>query len=123
MTKSPHIIIPAFGHARPPANMEGQVKHIDRRELLRSGGVAALAVGAAVIPIGGLATDYETLVRECAAKLLTHDPLITCGEWNERKELARLLQLLVGDEPEPWTEDELSMREQIEKHRRHRASL
>ena len=99
------------------------MKHIDRRELLRSGGVAALAVGAAVIPIGGLATDYETLVRECAAKLLTHDPLITCGEWNERKELARLLQLLVGDEPEHWTEDELSMREQIEKHRRHRASL
>ena len=62
------------------------MKHIARRDLLRGTGVAALAAGAAMLPVGTMATDYATLLRECASKLLTHDPLVTCAERNERKE-------------------------------------
>ena len=48
VTKSPHTIIPAFGHARPLHKWRDEMKHIARRELLRGTGVAALAAGAAV---------------------------------------------------------------------------
>jgi hypothetical protein len=97
------------------------MQKLSRREALRGTGVAALAAGAAIIPAPATAEepDSRTMVREFARKLLTEADhrRITVAEWVERKRCAVALQALIGDEPEPWTDNELEWMENIESHR------
>ena len=72
--------------------------------------IAGSAAVVTAIPAVGLATwgasegaPTEELVREFSKKLLTeHPPCMTLGEWIERKRAAVVLQVLIGDKPEPW---------------------
>ena len=92
MTKSPHTIIPAFGHAPPPAHMEGQMKHIHRRDVLRGGGLAALAACSPSMAMAQPRLEDQVLVF--ADKLLSESAGLSCGEWIERKRIARAVQAL-----------------------------
>jgi hypothetical protein len=98
-----------------------QSKTIGRRELLRGGGVAALAVGAAaVVPLAAMATPsepYKDAVRAFAHELLAGPGRLTVGEWIERKRIALTMLVLIGEEYQPWTEDELFLMANIESHR------
>jgi hypothetical protein len=88
------------------------MQKLSRREALRGTGVAALAIGAAAIPAVALAAEApstETLVRNLVRELLTGDTsALTAGEWIERKRIAVVLQVMIGDEPEPWAPWEIS---------------
>ena len=78
------------------------MKHIDRRDLLRGGGVAALAVGAACVPGMAMARpSVEDQVLLLADNLLNDKAGLTCGEWIERKRIARAVQALVTDQVTP----------------------
>ena len=52
-----------------------------------------------------------------ADKLLSERADLTCGEWIERKRIARAVQALVTDQVTPWTDNELSLIEDIRRHR------
>ena len=67
------------------------MKHIHRRDVLRGGGVAALA--ACVVPSMAMARpSVEDQVLLLADNLLNDKAGLTCGEWIERKSIARCLQ-------------------------------
>ena len=52
-----------------------------------------------------------------ADKLLSESAGLTCGDWIERKRIARAVQALVTDQVTPWTEEELSLIKHIRRHR------
>ena len=62
------------------------MKHIHRRDVLRGGGVAALAAGAACVPSMAMARpSVEDQVLLIADNLLNDKAGLTCGEWIERR--------------------------------------
>ena len=74
---------------------------------MRGGGVAALAACSPSMAMARPRLEDQVLVF--ADKLLSESADLTCGEWIERKRIARAVQALVTDQVTPWTEDELSL--------------
>ena len=91
------------------------MKHIHRRDVLCGTGVAALAGAMSSMAMAQPRLEDQVLVF--ADKLLSESAGLTCGEWIERKRIARAVQALVTDQVTPWTEDELSLIEDIRRHR------
>ena len=79
------------------------MKHIHRRDVLRGGGLAALAACSPKHGDGAAKAQDQVLVF--ADKLLSESAGLSCGEWIERKRIARAVQALVTDQVTPWTED------------------
>ena len=59
----------------------------------------------------------EDQVLVFADNLLSESAGLTCGEWIERKRIARAVQALVTDQVTPWTEDQLDLIEYFHQHR------
>ena len=79
------------------------MKHIHRRDVLRGGGLAALAACSPSMAMAQPRLEDQVLVF--ADKLLSESAGLSCGEWIERKRIARAVQALVTDQVTPWTED------------------
>ena len=77
------------------------MKHIHRRDVLRGGGLAALAACSPSMAMAQPRLEDQVLVF--ADKLLSESAGLSCGEWIERKRIARAVQAL--DQVTPWTED------------------
>jgi hypothetical protein len=100
--------------------MTQSAKTIGRRELLGRG--ASVAALVAAIPALSFATashglSHQKLVRAFTRQLLTEKSRITAGEWLERKRIVLVLQALIGDEFEPWTEGEIELMAEMKRDR------
>ena len=85
--------------------------------MLRGTGVAALAAGAAVVPFATKAAGKSTeqLVRDLARTLLCHDDnrFITMAARVERKRIANIMLVMIGDKPQAWQDYELEVVEEL----------
>jgi hypothetical protein len=85
---------------------------IDRRFLIKSGAIGALAIGFGPSMAFPGSSDHDPLarVRALAGQLTTPpsaDSKLIWAAWLERKRIGRELQIILGDEPEPWEPWEL----------------